>query len=297
MISAYKGRFAPTPSGPAHLGTLLAAVGSYLQARASAGEWHVRIDDIDPPREVPGAADSILRTLEKYGLQWDGEIVYQSRRLDAYRDAIRQLEAQGSTYECSCSRKQVEQTARRGMNGMIYPGTCRTGCTPNSPQTSVRLRTSDVTIIVEDLIQPALIVNMESDIGDYIILRADRLFAYHLATVVDDALDGFTQIVRGKDQYSLTPQHIFLQQQLGVATPQYAHLPLLTNQHGEKLAKSSRATAVDSMSRHTVWSTILGALGMQAEPALLDEENETILHWASGEWDLLRIDPADKMIQ
>ena len=297
MNSTYKGRFAPTPSGPAHLGTLLAAVGSYLQARASGGEWYVRIDDIDPPREVPGAADSILRTLEHYGLQWDGEIVYQSHRLDAYRDALHQLAAMGVTYECSCSRKQVDQVARRGMNGMIYPGTCRSGCEQNSPQTSVRLRTDDVTITVEDLIQPALSVNMESDIGDYIILRADKLFAYHLATVVDDALDGFTEIVRGKDQYSLTPQHIFLQQKLGVETPQYAHLPLLTNQRGEKLAKSSQATAVDSMLNNTVWSSILTALGMQADPGLLKENNETILHWALGKWDLLRIDPADKIIK
>jgi glutamyl-Q tRNA(Asp) synthetase len=133
MSSIYKGRFAPTPSGPAHLGTMLAAVGSYLQARAKHGEWHVRIDDIDPPREVPGAADSILHTLEQYGLHWDGEVVYQSRRLDAYHDALQQLVAQGVAYECSCSRKQINQAARRGMNGMIYPGTCRSGCDVNSP--------------------------------------------------------------------------------------------------------------------------------------------------------------------
>jgi glutamyl-Q tRNA(Asp) synthetase len=137
---------------------------------------------------------------------------------------------------------------------------------------------------------------MEADIGDFIIRRADELFAYHLATVVDDALDGYTEIVRGKDQYSLTPQHVYLQQLLGMQTPQYAHLPLLINQQGEKLAKSTRAQAVDSMHRHDVWSSVLGALGMQAEPGLLDEDNVTIMQWASGEWDLLSINPADKII-
>ena len=296
MSSIYKGRFAPTPSGPAHLGTMLAAVGSYLQARAKHGEWHVRIDDIDPPREVPGAADSILHTLEQYGLHWDGEVVYQSRRLDAYHDALQQLIAQGVAYECSCSRKQIQQAARRGMNGMIYPGTCRSGCDENSPQKSVRLLATDTMVTVDDLVQPVLAVNMETDIGDFIIRRADELFAYHLATVVDDALDGYTEIVRGRDQYSLTPQHIYLQQLLGAQTPQYAHLPLLINQQGEKLAKSTHAQAVDTLQRDDVWSTILEALGMQAGAELLYEDNETILQWASGEWDLLRISPMDKII-
>jgi glutamyl-Q tRNA(Asp) synthetase len=297
MSISYKGRFAPTPSGPAHLGTMFAALGSFLQARARRGEWHVRIDDIDPPRVVPGAADSILHTLERYGLHWDGEVVYQNHRTDTYQDAIQQLVAQHIAYECTCSRKEIEKVATRGMNGMIYPGTCRQGCDENSPQKSIRLRTEDVVVTVNDAIQPKLSINVENDIGDFVIRRADNLIAYHLATVVDDALDEFTQIVRGKDQFSLTPQHIYLQQRLGVKSPEYAHLPLLTDQQGEKLSKSSRAAAIDTMPMNTAWTILLGCFDMYPEPALLDEPPQTILDWAVDQWDLLRIKASDKIIQ
>lgn len=296
MSVTYKGRFAPTPSGPAHLGTMLAALGSFLQARASQGEWHVRIDDLDPPRVVPGAADSILRTLEGYGLHWNAGIVYQSRRLDVYQQALQQLIDRHEAYECSCSRRQIENIARKGRNGMIYPGTCRPGCDDSSPQKSVRLRTHDVVITVDDAIQPKLSVNMEKDIGDFVIRRADELFAYHLATVVDDAMDAFTQIVRGKDQLYLTPQHIYLQQRLGLDTPQYAHLPLLTNAHGEKLAKSSHAMAADDLPQDDVWAILLNSLNLHPAPELLKEKPEIILGWATSEWNLLQVEPGDKII-
>ena len=296
MSVTYKGRFAPTPSGPAHLGTMLAALGSFLQARASQGEWHVRIDDLDPPRVVPGAADSILRTLEQYGLHWDAAVVYQSHRLDVYQQALQQLMDQHQAYECSCSRKQIENIARKGINGMIYPGTCRSGCNENNPQKSVRLRAHDIVITVEDAIQPELSINMEKDIGDFVIRRADGLFAYHLATVVDDAMDAYTQIVRGKDQLYLTPQHIYLQQRLGLGSPQYAHLPLLTNSHGEKLAKSSHATAADDLPQDEVWAILLNSLNLHPARELLKEKSNTILEWATAEWDLLQVDPGDKII-
>ena len=292
----YKGRFAPTPSGPAHLGTMLAAVGSYLQARTHAGTWHVRIDDIDPPREVAGAADSILRTLESFGLHWDGPVIYQSQRHDAYEAAMEQLTNGGITFECSCSRKDISATARPGPNGMIYPGTCRTSHDRNAPQKSVRLKVEDIVITVNDMIQGDYALNMAGDIGDFVIRRADNLFSYHLATVVDDALDGYTEIVRGKDQLSLTPQHVFLQQKLDAITPRYAHLPLLTDPQGQKLAKSSNALAVDAMSPADVWSIVLGSLGLEADTGLLMEPPETILGWASEAWDLFAIDAKDKIV-
>lgn len=297
MKSDYKGRFAPTPSGPAHLGTLLAAVGSYLQAHANQGEWHVRIDDADPPREVKGAADSILRTLENFGLTWDGPVVYQSQRLEAYQDALQQLIQQGDTFECSCSRKDIRAIAQTGPNGMIYPGTCRNSIHDLEKPRAVRLQSRDTLIIVKDKIQGDYSLNMEQDVGDFIIRRADGLFAYHLATVVDDALDGFTEIVRGKDQLSLTPLHIYLQQQLGVTTPDYAHLPLLTNKQGEKLGKSAKAAAIDTLPPQDVWKTIFNALGLSPEDSLLSEIPSTILQWAAGEWDLLLVSAGDKIAE
>ena len=295
MFKPYKGRFAPTPSGPAHLGTLLAAVGSYLQAHAMQGEWHVRIDDIDPPREIAGAADSLLKTLEIYGLNWHGDVVYQSQRLEAYQDALEQLIKQGDTFECSCSRKDIKAIAQHGPLGMIYPGTCRDGAQDTDKPHSIRLRTQDKTIAVLDRVQDEYGLNMQTDVGDFVIHRADGLFSYHLATVVDDGLDGFTEIVRGKDQLSLTPLHIDLQQRLAIPTPAYAHLPLLINTQGEKLGKSTRAMAVDTMAVKDVWRTILTSLGLSPENALLGEKPETILQWATSEWDLLQVPSGDKI--
>lgn len=285
----YKGRFAPTPSGPAHLGTLFAALASYLQARSMQGEWHVRIDDIDPPREVPGAADSILATLENFCLDWDGPVVYQSQRRDAYEEALQQLEHQGDSFECSCSRKLISEQARIGPNGMIYPGTCRQGVTDDSRPRSVRLATHDHNITVEDRLQGSYSLHMQADVGDFVIRRADGLIAYHLATVVDDALDAFTEIVRGKDQLSLTPMHIDLQRRLGLPTPDYAHLPLITNSQGVKLGKSTCATPVDNLPAKEVWRTLLEGLQLEPEEALLEEAAETILEWAINHWQLDRV--------
>ena len=289
MNSIYRGRFAPTPSGPAHLGTLLAALASFLQARAMQGKWYVRIDDIDPPREVAGAADSILHTLERFGLHWDGAVVYQSRRQEAYRQALETLTAQGDTYECSCSRKDIRLRARHGPNGMIYPGSCRSGVgDPDKPR-AIRITTGDEDIVVTDRIQGVYRLNMQLEVGDFIVRRADGLIAYHLATVVDDALDGFTEIVRGKDQLGLTPLHIHLQNRLDQATPAYAHLPLLTNAGGDKLGKSSRATPVDELPDQKVWQILLSALGIEAPQGLLQEQPENILQWAIQQWDLDRV--------
>ena len=288
----YKGRFAPTPSGPAHLGTMLAAIGSYLQARFSEGEWHIRIDDIDSPREVPGSACSILHTLEFYGLHWDGPIVYQSRRHNCYQAALHKLQSEHLAYDCGCSRKETEAIAGTGPNGMIYPGTCRNGLPEGKSARAVRLLTENRPIIFSDRIQGEYRLNIEQQVGDYVIRRADGLYAYHLATVVDDALDGFTEIVRGQDLLSSTPQQIYLQRQLGYPTPDYAHLPLLIDQQGQKLCKRSGAKAVDEMIRSDVLKIIFNALGLPVDKEILNSTNEILWAWAIKQWNIRNVTAA-----
>lgn len=288
----YKGRFAPTPSGPAHLGTILAAIGSYLQARSMGGEWHIRIDDIDPPREVAGAADSILATLEKYGLEWDGAVVYQSQRHAAYETALQRLISSGQAYPCGCSRKDIESVAKAGPNGMIYPGTCRDGLSADKQPRAVRLRTEDQAITVADRVQGDYTLHIEQEVGDFVIRRADGLYAYHLATVVDDALDGFTEIVRGQDLLSITPQQIYLQQKLGYPTPDYMHLPLLVDANNKKLCKRFGAAAVDDMPQATVLGLIFSSLGLPVDDDILQTDHETRWQWAVSQWNLSTIPPA-----
>ena len=235
--------------------------------------------------------------MEIFGLFWDGPVIYQSQRHDAYEQALEQITKGGITFECSCSRKDLSASARHGPNGMIYPGTCRTGHARDAAQTSTRIVAEDIDVMVCDTVQGEYALNIANDIGDFVIRRADCLFSYHLATVVDDALDAYSEIVRGKDQLSLTPQHIYLQQKLNVATPRYAHLPLLTDSQGNKLAISSNAAPVDAMAPPDVWSIILASLGLQADDGLLLEQPSTILDWATGQWDLFAIDAKDKIVE
>ena len=280
-----------------HLGTLLAALGSYLQARSQNGIWHVRIDDIDPPREVTGAADSILRTLEAYGLHWDAAVIYQSQRHDAYQTALHQLMEQGDVFHCACSRKAIDKMARIGPCGAIYPGSCRDKKYCADEAKAIRLRTTDQTVAVDDLIQGSYALNIQKQVGDYIVKRSDGLFAYHLATVVDDGLDGYTEIVRGQDLLSLTPQQIYLQQRLGIATPRYAHLPLLMNRAGIKFSKRAGAQAVDNMPQGEVMKTLLETLGMDVADDLdLNNISET-LDWALQHWKLAQVPAASRIIR
>lgn len=297
MSVVYKGRFAPTPSGPAHPGTLLTAVASYLQARAMQGQWHIRIDDIDPPRELPGAASSMLATLENYGLYWDGPVVYQSQRLDAYQDALQQLRQQGDVFECSCSRKKVSKSAEHGPNGMIYPGTCRQGFQSHHNPFSIRLKTSDEEITVVDSIQGRYQLNILHDVGDFVIRRADGTSSYHLATVVDDALDGFTEIVRGKDLLSITPQQILLQQKLQRPTPGYAHLPLLVDAQGNKFSKHTGTYHLNSIPVHKVLEVIFPALGLKADTDVLMAQNEQRWQWAVEHWNIRHVPATNTRVE
>ena len=243
MPSLYRGRFAPSPTGPLHFGSLVAALGSYLDARANDGVWLLRMEDVDASRNVPGAADDILRTLQAFGFEWDGPVLYQTRRLDAYAAALEQLKQTGLAYGCACSRKEVADSATHAAidGGLAYPGTCRNGLPAGRAARAWRLRVDDREMAFDDRLQGRVAQHLEHDVGDFVLRRADGLFAYQLAVVVDDAFQGITYVVRGADLLASTPRQIWLQQCLGYATPSYAHLPVAANPAGEKLSKQTRA--------------------------------------------------------
>jgi glutamyl-Q tRNA(Asp) synthetase len=235
----YRGRFAPTPSGALHFGSLIAALGSFLDARAHGGEWHLRIEDVDPPRVVPGSADAILRTLERFGFEWDGPVVYQSRRSDAYRAAVASLIDAGRLYGCDCTRKLLKENARIGVDGPVYPGTCRGRGLPLSAALRVRVPASR--IVFDDLLAGRVGCDVARECGDFVVLRADGVFSYQLAVTVDDAELGISHVVRGADLLASTPRQIVLQQALGYPTPSYLHLPVALNEDGGKLSKQTLA--------------------------------------------------------
>ena len=220
----YVGRFAPSPTGPLHFGSLVAAVASYLQARVQGGRWLLRVEDIDPPREQPGASDDIIKALDRHGFEWDGGVHFQSASDEAHRTALDSLVERELAYRCRCSRRELLD-AKRGSLGAIYPGTCRTGCEPGDA--AIRLLTNDSEIVFEDALQGRISQRLESQSGDFVIRRRDGLIAYHLAVVVDDEIQGVTEIVRGIDLMDSTPRQICLQQLLGYRTPQYVHVPVI----------------------------------------------------------------------
>ncbi|MBI4741565.1 MAG: tRNA glutamyl-Q(34) synthetase GluQRS [Betaproteobacteria bacterium] len=261
----YRGRFAPSPTGPLHFGSLVAAVGSYLDARANRGEWWLRIEDIDEPRTVPGAADTILRTLEGFGFAWDGTVVTQSRRVDLYHAALVRLQLDGEVFPCACSRREIDgaTTGRSVDGGAVYPGSCRNGLAAGKAARAWRLRVPDSEVGFVDRVQGKLGQNLEREVGDFVLLRADGQFAYQLAVVVDDALQGVNAVVRGADLLCSTPRQIWLQQRLGFPSPSYAHLPVATNIAGEKLSKQTRAKAVDPADGVGVLCAALDFLGQK----------------------------------
>jgi glutamyl-Q tRNA(Asp) synthetase len=240
----YIGRFAPSPTGPLHIGSLIAAVASWLDARAAGGRWLVRMEDLDAPRCLPGAADAILRALERLGLWWDGEVLYQSRRLERYREALAKLHAH--TYWCGCTRREIaDSSLGLAVDGAhIYPGTCRAG-TPRARR-ALRVRTSAAAIRFDDRVQGAQEQVLERDVGDFVLYRADGLYAYQLAVVVDDAEQGVTDVVRGADLLDSTPRQIYLQGLLGIPTPRYLHVPVAIDATGEKLSKQTGAAPIDA---------------------------------------------------
>ncbi len=283
------GRFAPSPTGPLHFGSVVAAVGSFLEARRHGGRWLVRMEDLDPPREVPGAADDILRTLDALGLHWDGEVLYQSRRHEAYAEALARLQAGGRLYGCACSRREVaEASAAAGRPG-VYPGTCRNGVPGGRAPRALRLRVDGETVGFADGIQGRVTVALAETVGDFVVRRADGLFAYHLAVVVDDAAQGVTQVVRGADLLGCTPAQIRLQNLLGLPVPAYAHLPVAVNAAGEKLSKQTGARPVDTARPGVVLVQALDFLGQDPPAELAAAPAAEVLAWALAHWDPARV--------
>ena len=287
------GRFAPSPTGPLHFGSLLAALASYLEAKTQDGLWLVRMEDLDKPREVAGAANHILNTLEKFGLEWDGQVVYQSQRSELYQEALNQIKAKSLIYQCSCSRKEIadsynQKQAQHGIDGLIYPGTCRDKSSTFKPYAE-RIKVKDQNISFNDAIQGRINQNLATQIGDFVLKRADGLFAYQLAVVVDDHLQGVTHIVRGADLLDSTPRQIYLQQVLGYSTPKYAHIPVASNQAGEKLSKQTLATPIDANNAPNLLINALDFLGQTPPQDLSNYKAQEILAWAMQHWALDKI--------
>jgi glutamyl-Q tRNA(Asp) synthetase len=280
----YRGRFAPSPTGPVHYGTLVAAVGSYLQAKKNHGEWFVRIDDIDTRRVVDGADDDILHTLENFGFEWDGEIIYQTQQIESYQQALDQLISQSLVFPCLCSRKQLAKTGSR-----IYPGTCRHRSLPEKNEHALRVLSQDINIEFDDIVMGQQLQNIKQQCGDFIIKRRDELFAYQLAIVVDDARQNITEVVRGADLLSSTHRQIYLQQLLNYTTPGYSHLPLAVDQTGNKISKSGQAKKVDINNKEKLLASTLDFLGQQPPKDLRKSQLIDIWLWAIEHWDVKKV--------
>ena len=286
LKSPYRGRFAPSPTGPLHFGSLVAAAGSFLEARIRGGEWHLRMEDVDAPRCSAAAAGEILRALDACGFVWDGEVVWQSRRAEAYAAALEQLKAAGRVFPCACTRRELADSAIAPDGAAIYPGTCRKGLPVGRAARAWRLRVGDARVSFDDAIQGRIASDLAGEAGDFILLRADGLFAYQLAVVVDDAGAGITHVVRGADLLASSSRQIFLQQCLGVPTPAYAHLPVAVNAAGEKLSKQTRAAAVDISRPGPALVAALEFLGQRPPAELSGATVRDIWTWASLNWRL-----------
>ena len=287
----YVGRFAPSPTGPLHFGSLVTAVGSYLDARRRGGLWRLRMEDVDFPRNVPGAADDILGTLDRLGFEWDGEVLWQSARLDAYRAALEALRDRGLAFPCGCTRKEIadSQVGHGPGAEMRYPGTCRDGLSTGREARAWRLRVTPGEIRFTDRVQGALAQDVMGAIGDFVLLRADGLFAYQLAVVVDDAVQGITDVVRGADLLDSTARQIALQGALGLPHPGYLHLPVAANAAGEKLSKQTRARALTGLDPALLLAQSLVFLGQDLPPAAACLPLPELWSWALAHWDVSRI--------
>jgi glutamyl-Q tRNA(Asp) synthetase len=291
----YVGRFAPSPTGPLHFGSLVAAVASYCEAKANSGKWLLRMDDLDKPREMTGAATNILHTLEGFGFEWDGELLYQSQRAEAYEEALDKLRSKNVIYPCTCSRKEIADSSTKvGIEGKIYPKTCLMHPPKTSIHAAYRVITNDKLTIFHDEIQGKIHQNLAHDIGDFVLKRADGLFAYQLAVVVDDAVQGVTHVVRGADLLDSTPRQIYLQQLLEFSTPSYAHVPIAVNLQGEKLSKQTLAEPISKSLAGPLLVSALHYLGQNPPPemqnATLDKNHiAEVWRWALENWSLAKI--------
>jgi glutamyl-Q tRNA(Asp) synthetase len=289
----YRGRFAPSPTGDLHFGSLVAAVAGYVCARQAGGDWIVRIEDLDTQREVPGSAERIIATLQRFGFEWTESIVRQSARVDLYTAALTELLQSGAAYACSCSRAEIGAVAATAANGdelgdeLRYPGWCRNGVRDPSRPVAFRFRTPPGLTAFTDDIRGLTQINVDAQVGDFIIRRRDGFFAYQLAVVVDDAAQGITHVVRGADLLSSTPRQILLQRALGLPPPRYAHVPLATDGNGVKLSKSAGAAAIDLERPGAQLWRVLRFLGQNPPPELRESQLPAIWMWAFEHWTLV----------
>lgn len=284
------GRFAPTPSGPLHFGSLVSALASYCQAKSQHGQWLIRVEDVDTPRIVDGSALQILNQLEAFGFEWDGEIIYQSDQFERYEAATQRFLEQGNAFYCRCSRRSLRQAkARSGPLGLIYPGTCRTSQLDKQNH-SIRINTEStgVTRYVDRLLGQVEI-DIPEQIGDFVIRRADKIYAYHLAVVMDDELQGINQVVRGADLLEATCLHLYLQQLLKFKSPEYLHIPLVRNDKGDKLSKQTGATALHTSQAAALLIDALRVLGQPIEQGLDQGTPSEVVEQAVRSWDFRRI--------
>jgi len=279
----YTGRFAPSPTGPLHFGSLVAALASWLDARAAGGSWLLRMDDLDKPREQPGAAEAIVRQLEGLGLGWDGAVLYQSSRGDRYAAVLEGLARRGATYPCGCTRSEIADSALAIDGARIYPGTCRGGLAPGRRARATRVCTAPEPIHFVDRVQGEIVQSVEREVGDFVLRRADGVIAYQLAVVVDDADQGVTDVVRGADLLDSTPRQIWLQRLLGYPTPLYLHLPAAVSAGGEKLSKQTGAAAIDAAHPLRELARALAFLGQPVPDAATAAE---MLQHALERWDV-----------
>lgn len=283
--SSYIGRFAPSPSGPLHFGSLVAAVGSYLQAKSKQGLWQVRIEDIDPPREVAGASELILNTLKAYGLQWDGPVVYQSEQSERYEKVLAKLAELKLCYACSCTRKMIKE------QGGFYLGQCRDKNNPLQ-NNALRINLSKLQQLPNrfiDKLQGEINLSEGEEQDDFIIKRKDGLYAYNLAVVLDDIEQGITEIVRGSDLISTTLKQISLYQLLDAKVPSYIHLPVAVTAPGLKLSKQNHARAVDITNPMPTLQAVLAFLGHPIPANLKAQNCSELLNWAIEHWDLKNV--------
>lgn len=283
---SYIGRFAPSPTGPLHFGSLLAALASFLDARAHEGEWLLRIEDLDPPREQPGVKEQFPLLLETYGLYWDGELSLQSERLEFYAPVLQELLDSQNAYRCSCSRKEIVQRCEN----LVYDQHCLMHPPEADANTAIRIKSNGTLISFRDIIQGPHAYNLTST-GDFVVFRRDGFYSYQLAVTIDDYLQGITHIVRGSDLLDETAKQIHLQQLLGYPTPAYAHIPVATNSEGQKLSKQTFAPALDTTDPIPVLFKALQFLDQEPPRELLYASRDELLEWAITNWDIRKIKP------
>lgn len=282
---AAAGRFAPTPSGPLHYGSLVATLASYCHARSQQAPWLLRIEDVDTPRIVDGASDQLQRDLEAFGFEWDGPVLWQSDRFERYRHHLENLIEAGDCFACECSRRILrEQQVPSGPLGQIYPGSCRSKGLKTKGH-SIRLNTANAgSIVFHDQVYGAFALDLPDQVGDFVLQRADGIYAYHLAVVVDDEEQGIEEVVRGADLLENTCLHIYLQQKLGFKTPRYLHVPLINNPDGSKLSKQTGAAAIEHEQAVSLLIAALEHLGQQPNPDLESATRDEVLKWAIDHW-------------